>query len=724
MIGLGLRLAVKGGREASMRLLFTALGVGLGVALLCFALAGFNGLQTKDVREGWYSTSAQNRLPSVDESYSDPLWWALTADRHVGDAIVRVDVAATGPDAPVPPGLEVVPAPGEYYVSPALAERLRQTPADQLGDRFPGRQSGLIADDALSSPASLVVIVGREQAEVRQLDGASPVRSIETAPRRHSYTSFLKIVLGLGAVGLLLPVLVFVATSTRLAAARREERFAALRLVGATPRQVNVMASVEAFAGALAGVVLGFVLFWLFRPVVARIPFSGEPFFTVDLRLSWAEVLAIGLGVPLAAAAVSLWSLRRVRISPLGVTRHVTPRPPRARRLVPLVVSLLALGLARYWDGQGVVAQWTIVACFAAVAVGLMIAGPWLTLVGARLLSRIARRDAALIAGRRLADDPGRAFRAISGLVLAVFVGTVFVGVVGTAITMAAGATGSRVLPMDVMSAPVGLGAVAADEVMARLRAVDGVHAVVPVRIAPEGSEEGGGTTLVAAGDWRALGAAVPAPEGAQAVWVELAALGVGDLGVRAVRPGELDAELSALPVANLLVTTDGSLAATERTRTAIELAVPSSSPVTVGEADDEGWRMLGILQRMVDVGIILSLIIAGCSLAVSVAGGLIERKRPFSLLRLTGMPLAHLRRVVLLEAALPLVLVAIVSIAAGLLASDLILNAAVDEVPFALPGIGFWAIVVGGLAAALAIVAATMPLLARITEPQSARME
>ena len=134
--------------------------------------------------------------------------------------------------------------------------------------------------------------------QVRALPDAVAVRSIETAPSQHSYTSFLKIVLGLGAVGLLLPVLVFVATSTRLAAARREERFAALRLVGATPRQVNVMASVEAFAGALAGTALGFLLFWLFRPVVARIPFTGEAFFTGDLSLSWTEMLAIGLACP------------------------------------------------------------------------------------------------------------------------------------------------------------------------------------------------------------------------------------------------------------------------------------------------------------------------------------------------------------------------------------------------------------------------------------------
>ena len=37
------------------------------------------------------------------------------------------------------------------------------------------------------------------------------------------------------AAALLFPVLIFVGAATRLSAARREQRFAAMRLVGATP---------------------------------------------------------------------------------------------------------------------------------------------------------------------------------------------------------------------------------------------------------------------------------------------------------------------------------------------------------------------------------------------------------------------------------------------------------------------------------------------------------
>jgi len=117
------------------------------------------------------------------------------------------------------------------------------------------------------------------------------------------------------------------------------------------------------------------------------------------------------------------------------------------------------------------------------------------------------------------------------------------------------------------------------------------------------------------------------------------------------------------------------------------------------------------------------SLPIAGCGLAVSIAGGLAERKRPFSLLRLTGARLAILRRVITLEAAAPLLITAVVSIAAGLLAAHLFLRAQLHETLQA-PGVQYYLIVVAGILASLTIIASTLPLLERITGPDVARNE
>ena len=57
-----------------------------------------------------------------------------------------------------------------------------------------------------------------------------------------------------------------------------------------------------------------------------------------------------------------------------------------------------------------------------------------------------------------------------------------------------------------------------------------------------------------------------------------------------------------------------------------------------------------------------LTLLMAACSLAVTVGGGIVERKRPFTLLRLSGTPSATLYRVVVLESVLPLLTASFVS--------------------------------------------------------------
>ena len=59
---------------------------------------------------------------------------------------------------------------------------------------------------------------------------------------------------------------------------------------------------------------------------------------------------------------------------------------------------------------------------------GLVLAGPWFTTAGSRLMVKRASRPASLIAGRRLLDNPEAAFRFISGLVIALFVASALIG--------------------------------------------------------------------------------------------------------------------------------------------------------------------------------------------------------------------------------------------------------------------------------------------------------
>jgi hypothetical protein len=81
------------------------------------------------------------------------------------------------------------------------------------------------------------------------------------------------------------------------------------------------------------------------------------------------------------------------------------------------------------------------------------------------------------------------------------------------------------------------------------------------------------------------------------------------------------------------------------------------------------------------------------------------------------------LRHVVALESAVPLLAVAALSIATGFLAAALFLRSQLSESLVA-PSAAYYLIVVVGLVASLAIIASTLPLLKRITGPETARNE
>ncbi|NUU20126.1 MAG: ABC transporter permease, partial [Streptomycetaceae bacterium] len=179
MIRLGLRLTLGGGREAAVRLVVTAAAVALGVALLFLALAGINATDAQNSRYAWLNTgltstaadTAENAA-AKDAGAQNAAWWLIRADTFDGREIARVDVAATGPDAPVPPGIPRLPGPGEYYASPALAELIRDTPADQLAARFPGTPVGTIGSAALPASDSLIAVVGQRTEQVAAVPGA------------------------------------------------------------------------------------------------------------------------------------------------------------------------------------------------------------------------------------------------------------------------------------------------------------------------------------------------------------------------------------------------------------------------------------------------------------------------------------------------------------------------------------------------------------------------
>jgi hypothetical protein len=412
--------------------------------------------------------------------------------------------------------------------------------------------------------------------------------------------------------------------------------------------------------------------------------------------------------------------------------------------VIPLVLGIAELA---YFAGAGHPTSTTsqVLAYFLGFLVtmaGVVIAGPWLTMVGSRsrVLARHTSRPAALIAGRRLGDNPRAAFRSISGLILALFITSVSVGIT-TTILADHGAPSHRGGLIDVLAdsfivnatasgQPISAVATVPGTVLARLRSIPGVRGVAVIHTDPGAaaspgqnqSDEPGLVScaqlarIPAVGRCRAGAAVAP-------ITIYLGQAGTGSPQAPVWPAAHVSPQrLPRLPAETVLVSTNGSAAAIEQAWTALEVAFPYLGPPRP-LSRTPNQTTYGELQRLSEVVIVASLVIAGCSLAVSVAGGLTDRKRPFSLLRLTGAPLGLLRRVVVLESAAPLAVIALLSAGTGFLASQLFLSSELSE-SLRPPGIAYYTIVLAGLAASLAMIAATFPLLDRITGPEVARNE
>ena len=131
------------------------------------------------------------------------------------------------------------------------------------------------------------------------------------------------------------------------------------------------------------------------------------------------------------------------------------------------------------------------------------------------------------------------------------------------------------------------------------------------------------------------------------------------------------------------------------------------------------------ILQRLVSLAVALTILVAGCSLAVAIGGGLADRKRPFTLLRVGGTPARTLYQVVFLEAVVPL---AAATVLAAAIAYGMSILTVMRLAPpgTAIPHLGhaYYATMGAGLAIALIVIGVTLPLLKRMTGPDSARFE
>ncbi len=524
----------------------------------------------------------------------------------------------------------------------------------------------------------------------------------------------------------------------------------------------------------MLGTVLGIGIFTLLRPALADTAITSARYFANDVTPTIRGYAGVLVAVPAASAIASLLSLRRVRISPLGVSRRVTPQPPRPWRVIPLLA-----GIVLFVVGLSLTTPRSIGAPafpgLLIILIGLVAGGPWLTAQAARLFGRFMKGASSLLAARRLADNPNAAFRSVSGLVLAVFLGTVVAGLLpavnSTTATPSANAL-SNVLLDGFTSAPVcgnnvnctgggggspghvgpgvqssqpvsqqqrigleGLPPQAAAKLVSQLQAFQGAK-VFPIYSMPQSSNphnrgvNNGIVSCESLSQLAVLGRCAPGIKAVEANTLNLQ----GDNPtfttqsiVNQSNPAASD-NFADLYLQAVLVKVNGP-ATLERVRTFLVTHTAQSAsgtaPRTFGEAIQAREGVATTVQRLVYIAVAMTLLVAGCSLAVAVGGSLVERKRPFTLLRLSGTPTSTLYKVVFQEAVLPLIAATLIAAATAYGISVLTVSKiAPAGTPIPVLGHVYYLTMGTGLAISLLVILVTLPLLGRITGPGSARFE
>jgi hypothetical protein len=605
---LGIRLSLAGGRSSVVRLVLMSVGLAAGVSLLIVALSVGPAISARHEREAArQGTHPQGSMPSEG---SVTYRWNLQTTFE-GTDVLAIAVRGAGANPPIPPGLPRLPSPGEVYASPLLAHLLNGPEGRLLEPRFPGRIVGILPPTGLLYPGEVVGYVAAPQA-------------LQPATRRTAVTSFTRVpapgpmldlgglmLLSLAVIALLLPLGLFVLTTTRLSASTRETRFAAVRLAGGTQAEVNVLATAESGITAGVGCVLALPLFLIERSLLGSASLIGIRWFSNDLSPPPAGVGALLIGVPLFAVIVTAMTMRRIVISPLGIVRKVRRSRRGARWPAVMATGLLLLVWAAARHGIVLHYPSPIPGVIIGGGLGLTLIGltgtaPWLGWLAARWIARRSPTPSVLLGARRLEAEPTSAGRVVSGIAVLIVL---------TGVTQAFVLAQTRDLS--------GSGVQTADWV----RRLDATTMIAEV---PDGQNH--------APALRSLDG-VPGVQSVELTRRLIEANGTSPFGETAI------------------IETDGRSSTLEGIRNGLAW-IPAAQVDTVpalltrvspaaSDTKDLGRLLEGIT--------ILLLSVTAASLLVATVDGMMERRRVLAALSATGVPNGVLRRSVVVQIALPL---------------------------------------------------------------------
>lgn len=432
VVSLGFRLLRPRDRSAVLRMLLMGMGAMFGVTAVLGVLSIPSVVLAQADRLGAQEV-VWNQEPNAPPGYTTPVgarFWGQSSSRWIAAAqrnLVVHSVGAVPSGTSKPLWLDRYPEPGEIAVSPGLAERINNEP-DGLGRRFPQEIIGVLPDESLVSPDQLFAVVGVSVDPLAPYDsGVFPVKQLGGNEANYQGPGFraVRVMVVMGAIFVLLPMLVFVATSARLSARTRQRCLAALRIIGLTGRQTAVIAAVETAFASLVGALAGVALWRALVPLSEEVGLGPLRWFASDISVPLNLIIVLVIVVVALSTAVALAGSLRALRNPLQ--ERASARPVASVRLRRLRVLPLAAGIGLLtWAAAAPTESnaWFLIFAVGNIAVGIGIYTflPVLASILGRRMAKTAHSPARRIAGRRLSHEPAASTRAMVGILTLVLI--------------------------------------------------------------------------------------------------------------------------------------------------------------------------------------------------------------------------------------------------------------------------------------------------------------
>lgn len=451
--GLFLRLTQGGGRRGAVRLALMTLGMAIGVLAILVAVSIPRVLSARTDR-------ANARNPLSAASADQTRFTFEVVEDVIGDRVwTRVFIADPIPGAPTPPGVGSLPEAGSAILSPALVDLVEESDAD-VDARLPSiAGSETIGSEGLSSPDELISYEGVAVSDLPE--GGVPGSGFGPLPGdggSNPLTSVsLELLFLIGG-----PAVLYLITCSRLSAATRQRRIAALRLIGMSRAELlRVSAWETALAGTL-GAALGAATFNAVQTRLGDSGIVGLHWFAIDAHLSTAALAIVVVGLAVASALLGEVGARRAIGTPIEARRGAEGGSGSWPRLVPLVfgtATLLVLAALTLSESEDRLPTTTLtVALFAgggAALAGLIIAiRPVLVRCCAAIASS-ARSLPVRLGARRAEYEPAGVVRLLTGLVLLFVISGTAVGVLRDLDLSSGSARSTQLVSVDASYLPV-----------------------------------------------------------------------------------------------------------------------------------------------------------------------------------------------------------------------------------------------------------------------------